>query len=94
MFVDFLIPKKKSLNASTNLYTMNKLHEISPNVGRRFYQISNRWDQIVYTHCRIGHTRMTHMFLILGEDPPKCSFCQNSLSLKHFIISCWFWRSF
>jgi len=37
---------------------------------------------------------MTHMFLILGEDPPKCSFCQNSLSLKHFIRSCWFWRSF
>jgi len=37
---------------------------------------------------------MTHMFLILGEDPPQCSFCQNSLSLKHFIRSCWFWRSF
>ncbi len=28
-----------------DVYTMNKLHEISPNVEKRN---SNRWDQIVY----------------------------------------------
>lgn len=36
-------------------YTMNKLHEISPKVGRRgLYHFLNLWVQIVYTCCQIG----------------------------------------
>ncbi len=67
---------------------MNKLHEISPNVGKIiFYQFSNRCDQIVYTRCRIGHSRMTHKFLI-GEDPPTCSLCRIPLSIKHVLLDC------
>jgi len=40
------------------IYLYNKLHEISPNVGRSFYQISVQWDQIVYIRCKIGNSRM------------------------------------
>lgn len=38
--------------------------------------------------CRIGHSRMRHKFLI-PEDLPKCSYCQNCLSLKHVLLSLW-----
>ncbi len=31
---------------------------------------------------------MTHKFLILGEDPPTCSLCQNPLSMKHVLLDC------
>ncbi len=62
------------------VYTMNKLHEISHNVGKsNFYQFSNQWDQIVYTRCRIGPG--WNKVLILGENPP-CSLCRIPLSIK------------
>ncbi len=76
-------------NRVGSIYTMNELHEISPSVEKiYFFQFSIHWDQIVYTRCRIGHFRMTHKFLILGEDPPTCSLCQIPLSIKHVLLDC------
>lgn len=67
----------------------NKLHEINPDVKKKLNLcFENRWNQVIYTRCRIGHSKITHKFLLLGENPPKCSFCQNSLSIKHILLDC------
>ena len=54
----------------------NKLHAIYPNVGRipHCKNLSRR-DAVVINRLRIGHTRLTHLHLLTGEDQPTCQFC-------------------
>ena len=50
---------------------LNKLHEILPIVNEpRTHHLSSRRDQSVFNRCRIGHSRLTHEFLLKGEPPP------------------------
>ena len=42
-------------------------------------------DQIIYNRSRIGHTRLTHSFLIEHTVPPKCTNCNQLLSVKHIL---------
>ena len=65
----------------------NKLHEIQPEVSHRILRhFKNRFDQVVFTRCRIGHTRITHGFLLQGENPTQCLCCkkQNSNNELYF----------
>ena len=47
-----------------------------------------RKDQIVYNRLRIGHTRLTHSYLIDHTDPPECTNCHQQLSVKHILTEC------
>ena len=40
--------------------------------------------------CRlhIGHTFLTHFYLLKGEEPPVCMPCKELLTVKHIFISC------
>ena len=38
--------------------------------------------------CRIGHSRLTHEFLLKGEPPPECIPCNCPLTIKHLLIEC------
>jgi ribonuclease HI len=56
---------------------------------------TNRWtergstvDQRVLTRLRIGHTRLTHTFLLKKEPPPNCDCCGTVLDIRHIIIEC------
>jgi len=40
-------------------------------------------DQIIYNQLRIGHTCLTHSYLTEDTDPPKCTNCNQLLSVKH-----------
>jgi hypothetical protein len=42
----------------------------------------------VITRCRIGHSQITHSFLLQREDPPECVFCQCPLTVKHILREC------
>ena len=33
----------------------------------------------------IGHSHMTHSFLLTEEDPPRCIACDCHLTVRHFI---------
>ena len=64
----------------------NKLQEIHPQLGllpggSRII----RDEESVFTRIRIGHTHLTHCFLLNGEDPPQCMACDCQLTDKHFI---------
>ena len=48
----------------------------------------NRTEQVVLTRCRIGHSRLTHSYLLNNEEGPECSPCNCSYSLKHVLLDC------
>ena len=68
---------------------LNKLHEITPIVSEPCtHHLSTRRDQSVFNRCRIGHSRLTHEFLLKGEPPPECIPCNCPLTIKHLLIEC------
>ena len=68
---------------------LTKLHEIAPIVNEpRTHHLSTRRDQSVFNRCRIGHSRLTHEFLLKGEPPPECIPCNCLLTIKHLLIEC------
>ena len=67
----------------------NKLKEIVPDL-REHYQIQcyNRKDEVVFTRLRIGHSYLTHSFLLKGEPPPECIGCNARYTVKHILLEC------
>ncbi|GFT04820.1 putative RNA-directed DNA polymerase from transposon X-element [Trichonephila clavipes] len=61
--------------------TENKLHSIMPVLAPTAPSLSNRREQVIWTRLRLGHTRLTHRHLLLGEPPPYCEKCNVSLSI-------------
>ena len=47
-----------------------------------------RREEVVLTHLRIGHTRLTHSYLLEQEDQPLCISCNEPFTVKHFLINC------
>ena len=43
---------------------------------------------MVLTRLRIGHTRLTHSYLLKQEDQPFCISCNEPFTVKHFLIDC------
>jgi hypothetical protein len=67
----------------------NKLHEIHSLVGKTPCSYSqNRKEQVVLTRCRIGHSRLTHSYLLNNEERPECIPCNSNYLLKHVLIDC------
>ena len=42
----------------------------------------------VLSRCHIGHSWLTHAFLLKGEPVPECIGCQSPLTIKHFLLNC------
>jgi len=51
----------------------NKLHAIRPTVGDcKQKTCLSRRDTVLLYRLRIGHTRLTHSYLLSGDDLPEC----------------------
>ena len=68
--------------------TFNKLHEIKPVLGKNTIYRSLRREEVVLTRLRIGHTRLTHSYLLEREDQPFGISCNATFTVKHFLIDC------
>jgi hypothetical protein len=68
--------------------TSNKLHGIKPKLGPPAKTFLSRRDECVLTRVRIGHTHLTHSFLLKGEPQPQCSTCHVPLTVAHFMVDC------
>ena len=44
--------------------------------------------ETVMTRLRIGHTWITHSYLLKKEDQPFCHACDNPFTVKHILIEC------
>ena len=62
----------------------NKLHEIHSIIGNAACFSSQHWkEQVVLNRCRIGHSRLTHSYLLNNKQRPKRIQCNSNYSLKH-----------
>jgi len=48
----------------------------------------SRHDTVLLNRLRIGHTRLTHSYLLSGDDLPECGTCQCALTVKHILVEC------
>ena len=47
----------------------------------------SRQEEVILSRLRIGHTRMTHSYLLLKLSPPSCPHCmEDNLTVEHFFI--------
>jgi kelch-like protein 2/3 len=68
---------------------LNKLHMIQPKLGlHQYHGVSERRDEIVLNRCRIGHTYLTHGYLLRSEPFPICISCQCPLTVQHILLEC------
>ena len=67
----------------------NKLHSIYPTVGivkhsKNIYH----YDSVLLNTLRIGHFRLTHSYLLTGDDSANCQSCGIPLTVKHILVEC------
>ena len=71
-------------DSSTDFLSMT-----SPDIGKTEYNPNiTRKEQVVLSRIRIGHTRLTHSYLMKNEEPPRCSFCKVRLTVQHIMEKC------
>ena len=66
----------------------NKLRHIKDNVDVWSTDPNNRKYSIIITRLRIGHTRLTHQYLMEGREQPYCDDCLVPQTVKHFLAEC------
>ena len=67
----------------------NKLFAIKPGLGEWLpgFRI-NRREEIILARLRIGHSYITHSYLLKGEEEPQCIPCNAPLIIKHVLVDC------
>ncbi|GFX82758.1 RNase H domain-containing protein [Trichonephila clavipes] len=66
---------------------LNKLHSIHLSTSH-WAALPVRRHDVHLTRLRIGHTRFTHMHLLLGENAPERPSCKVPYSVYHILIDC------
>ena len=89
---DFL-PKIKSFVLESwqlqwNNIGINKMREITDKIMPwKYGNMPRRWETAL-CRLRIGHTRLTHGFLMAGDHQPFCDDCLVPLTVKHLLVEC------
>ncbi|KAI5720407.1 hypothetical protein M8J77_006141 [Diaphorina citri] len=67
----------------------NNLRQIKNNVSPTILPPKlNRREQVAITRLRLGHTHLTHNYLMNRSSPPSCDSCHQNLSVKHILDEC------
>ena len=66
----------------------NKMREITKVTRPWTYSSLTRRRETALCRLRIGHTRLTHGFLMSGDPQPYCRDCLVPLTIKHLLIEC------
>jgi hypothetical protein len=67
----------------------NELYDINPSLDvSSSLSLSNRHDQTVLLRCRVGHTEITHSYLLTNDNAPFCVACNEKFTGKHFLLEC------
>ena len=67
----------------------NKLHATKPLIGEQpsAYR-SVRRDEVVLSRLGLGHSYLTHSYLLKEEPPPECVTCNCRLTISHILVDC------
>ena len=72
-----------------SLQVHNKLHSVQPTLGSCLWVCrEKRREELVLCRIRIGHTYLTHRYLLVGDDQPECVSCQEPLTVSHILVHC------
>ena len=66
----------------------NTLRQVQPRIGVWPLSCRTIRREVIPSRIGLGHTRLTHTYLLKGEPPPVCTHCQCPLSVKHFMVDC------
>jgi ribonuclease HI len=70
-------------------YPENKLHQIQPKVDKNLkFSSKNRREEIIFARLRIGHSYLTHRYLLARDPIPVCIPCDEILTIKHILLDC------
>ena len=74
--------------AETGLVS-NKFHEILPKLPDKLLSFCNtRKENTVLNRLHIGHSYLTHSFILRKEEVPVCVACNTVITVKHILIEC------
>lgn len=61
-----------------------------PQIQKYSSGLSCRKSDVLISRLRLGHTRLTHSFLMERKPLPKCELCQldDFLTVEHILIKC------
>ena len=48
----------------------------------------SRRDAVIINRLKIGYSRLTHSYLLSGDDQPTCTKCDAVLTVKHILLDC------
>jgi len=71
------LPKQKLYKIFTKFQHFPPLH-----------QSYSRKEQVIINRLIIGHTHLTHSYLLNKEQPPNCNYCKSLLTVEHILTSC------
>ena len=67
----------------------NKLLEIKPTIGEHQSVVRKiRKEEVVLARLRLDYIRVTHSYLLLGEEQPQCVGCDAAFTVRHFLLEC------
>jgi ribonuclease HI len=67
----------------------NKYREISDTINPLPHALTeNRLWSVCLTRLRVGHSQLTHGFLMEKTHPPYCDDCIVPLTIKHILVEC------
>ncbi len=67
----------------------NKLHSVKPTLGEwcPIYRPIRR-EEVILARLRIGHSRISHSWLLSRDDAPECIPCNTLYTVEHILIHC------
>ena len=66
----------------------NKMREItSKTLPWKYDDMPRKWERVL-CRLRVGHTHLTHGFLMSGEIQPVCEDCLVPLTVRHLLVEC------
>ena len=68
---------------------INKLHSVKPVLGDWHSSYRRcRKDEVVLCRARIGHTHLTHSYILKKDPPPQCEHYHCILTVRHILVEC------
>ena len=47
-----------------------------------------RKEQVLISRLKLGHTNISHLYLMINENPPICDVCNKRITVEHLITEC------
>ena len=66
----------------------NKMKEFAASINPWHYPTLPRRYETALCRLRIGHTRLSHGYLMDGDPSPYCDDCLVPLTVKHILVEC------